>query len=107
MEDKEQPEQVADADVENKPVPVENQEQAIEEVEEASTRFISKGPHVVHDNVTDVYWMKKDSWQDKGKFFNWHEGNDYALTKNIRKIGGFDDWRMPTAEEPRRCMMWN
>ena len=43
--------------------------------------------------------MKKDSWQDKGKFFNWHESRDYADTKNMRKIGKFEDWRLPSADE--------
>ena len=67
--------------------------------EEGPQRFVEKGPHVIHDTETGIYWMKKDSWLDKGKFFNWHEGKEYALTKNIRKIGGFNDWRMPTSKE--------
>ena len=74
--------------------------QALEKPEEEGPkRFVEKGPHVIHDTETGLYWMKKDSWLDKGKFFNWHEGKEYALTKNIRKIGGFDDWRMPTSDE--------
>lgn len=67
--------------------------------EEGPKRFVDKGPHVVQDTQTGLYWMKKDSWQDRGKFFNWHESRDYAEKKNVRKIGGFDDWRMPTTDE--------
>lgn len=67
--------------------------------DEGPKRFMEKGPHVIQDTETGIFWMKKDSWLDKGKFFNWHEGKEYALTKNIRKIGGFEDWRMPTSEE--------
>lgn len=67
--------------------------------DEVSKRFIEKGPHVIYDNETRIFWLKKDSWQDKGKFFNWHESRDYADNKNMRKIGGFNDWRLPTADE--------
>ncbi|GJL79385.1 MAG: hypothetical protein NPINA01_23740 [Nitrospinaceae bacterium] len=62
-------------------------------------RFVEKGPHVVYDTKTKVYWMKKDSWQDKGKFLNWHESRDYADKKNLRKIGGYGDWRLPSIDE--------
>lgn len=72
----------------------------IEKVEdEGPKRYVEKGPHVLHDTETRIYWMKKDSWLDKGKYFNWHESKDYAVAKNVRKIGGFDDWRLPTPEE--------
>ena len=70
----------------------------VERQEEGPKRFVEKGP-VVHDSETDIYWMKKDSWQDKSKFLNWHESRDYADNKNMRSIGGFDDWRLPVAEE--------
>lgn len=73
--------------------------QELVEKEEGPKRFVEKGPHVVFDTETGLYWMKKDSWQDRGKFFNWHESRDYAEKKNVRKIGGFDDWRMPTNDE--------
>ena len=62
-------------------------------------RFVEKGRDVVFDNKTRLYWLKKDSWQDKGKFFNWHEATEFAERKNIRKTGGFDDWRLPNIEE--------
>lgn len=69
--------------------------------DEGPKRFVEKGPHVVLDTKTGVFWMKKDSWQDKGKFFNWHESCDYTDRKNIRKIGGFDDWRLPSFNEAK------
>jgi len=62
-------------------------------------RFVEKGPHVIFDTKTQLYWLKKDSWQDKGKFVNWHEARDYADKKNLRKIGGFEDWRLPSFDE--------
>ena len=72
---------------------------AKEEKDEGPKRFVSKGPHVLLDSKTNTFWMKKDSWQDKGKYFNWHESRDYMEMKNIRKIGGFDDWRIPTIND--------
>jgi len=77
----------------------ESQPEVAEEIDEGPKRFVAMGPHVVHDTETNLYWMKKDSWQDKGKFFNWHESKDYAGKKNIRRIGGFEDWRLPTNDE--------
>ena len=68
-------------------------------VDEGPKRFVEKGPHVLFDTKTNVFWLKKDSWQDKGKFFNWHEAIEYSDRKNLRKIGGFDDWRLPFFDE--------
>ncbi len=67
--------------------------------EKKPARYVEKGRDVVFDSETRVYWMKKDSWQDKGKFFNWHEAVEYSDRKNLRKIGGFDDWRLPSEKE--------
>ena len=93
---KQDPEQEEDL----KPVVAgETQPEVVEKVDEGPKRFVEMGPHVVHDTETNLYWMKKDSWQDKGKFFNWHESQDHAGRKNIRKIGGFEDWRIPTNDE--------
>jgi len=69
--------------------------------EEAPKRFVPQGPQVLLDTQTGIYWLKKDSWQDKGKFLNWHEARDYAETKNLRIAGGFDDWRLPTPDEAK------
>ena len=49
------------------------QVQARPEEDAKPKRFVEKGPHVIYDTKTKMFWMKKDSWQDKGKFFNWHE----------------------------------
>ena len=62
-------------------------------------RFVEKGRDVIFDSKTRLYWMKKDSWQDKGKFFNWHESVDYTDRKNMRRIGGYEDWRLPNEVE--------
>ena len=81
-----------------------NSEDIEKSQEEGPKRFVEKGP-VVHDTETDIYWMKKDSWQDKTKFFNWHESRDYADNKNMRSIGGFNDWRLPVADEAQTLFL--
>lgn len=87
------------AEEETKPAVQDEQSDELEVVEEGPKRFVDYGPLVVHDTVTNLYWLKKDSWLDKGKYFNWHESKDYAEKKNVRKIGGFSDWRLPTNDE--------
>ena len=77
----------------------ENTSQELEKQDEEPKRFIAKGPMVILDTATGLSWMKKDSWQEKGKFMNWHEAKDFAQLKNMRKIGGFDDWRLPLPTE--------
>ncbi|MGP0565881.1 DUF1566 domain-containing protein [Nitrospina sp. 32_T5] len=90
----------AEDEEELKPALREDGEEQLEVSEdEGPKRFVSIGPHVVQDTVTGLYWMKKDSWQDRGKYYNWHESREYADLKNIRKIGGFTDWRLPTMDE--------
>lgn len=82
------------------PQKVEKPEQAaVAKKDDKPKRFVEKGKDVVFDSKTRVYWLKKDSWQDKAKFFNWHEAVEYSDRKNIRKIGGFSDWRLPTEDE--------
>ena len=87
------------ADEETKPVVQNQQTDKPEVIEEGPKRFVEHGPLVIHDTETGLYWLKKDSWQDKGKYFNWYEAKDFAERKNVRKIGGFSDWRLPTSEE--------
>jgi hypothetical protein len=74
-------------------------DQSLVKKDDKPKRFVEKGRDVIFDNKTRLYWTKKDSWQDKGKFFNWHEAVDYSDKKNLRKIGGFDDWHLPNEDE--------
>ena len=79
--------------------PVKDTKQSLAKKDDKPKRFVEKGRDVIFDNKTRLYWLKKDSWQDKGKFFNWHEAVEFADRKNLRKIGGFNDWRLPNIDE--------
>lgn len=86
---------------EDRNLPQKVEQKEIEKKEEGPKRFVAKGPLVVYDTKTGLSWLKKDSWQEKGKFMNWHEAKEFAQLKNVRKIGGFDDWRLPVPDEIR------
>jgi hypothetical protein len=87
------------AEEETKPVVRDAQADDLEVVDEGPKRFVAHGPFVILDTLTGLHWLKKDSWQDRGKYFNWHEAKEFSERKNVRKIGGFADWRLPTSEE--------
>ncbi|GIT65011.1 MAG: hypothetical protein Ct9H300mP23_06380 [Nitrospinota bacterium] len=63
----------------------EKKQELAEKKDDKPKRFVEKGRDVVFDNKTRVYWLKKDSWQDKGKFVNWHEAVEFAERKNNGK----------------------
>ena len=60
-------------------------EQSLAKEDDKPKRFVEKGRDVIFDNKTRLYWLKKDSWQDKGKFFNWHEAVEFADKKTSEK----------------------
>ncbi len=56
-------------------------------------RFIDKGDETIMDNLTGLMWTKDANLGDK---MTWNEFLDY--TKKLT-IGGYDDWRLPSAKE--------
>jgi len=44
-------------------------------------------------------WKQTDALQDTSKWTNWFESLGYIKDLNIKKICGYDDWRMPTLKE--------
>ena len=87
------------AEEETKPVVHDAKTNELVVVDEGPKRFVAQGPLVVQDTKTGMYWLKKDSWLDRQKYLNWHESIEFAERKNVRKTGGFSDWRLPTNEE--------
>jgi hypothetical protein len=43
-------------------------------------------------------WMQEDAWQKEAKWFTWDEAIELANYFNGIKLGGFQDWRLPTEE---------
>jgi len=55
-------------------------------------RFIAYNNGTVLDTKTNLMWAAKDS----GNFITWQEAKYFC--KNYR-VGGYDDWRLPTLKE--------
>ncbi len=58
---------------------------------------------MVRDNVTGLIWeVKTDdgSIHDKDESYTWQNAQDVFIAElNSQKLGGFQDWRMPTVKE--------
>lgn len=58
---------------------------------------------MVRDNVTGLIWeMKTDdgSIHDMERIYGWYSAKIFFITiLNLRKFGGFSDWRLPTVKE--------
>ena len=67
----------------------------------SSLRFAEGDSETVIDVKKRLIWLKKDTWQLTGKWLNWVQTRDYAIELNKSAIGGYKDWRMPTAAEAR------
>jgi len=53
----------------------------------------------IEDRATGLVWQESYSYPEKGKYVDWYEANEYIQGLNEKKIGGFDDWRLPTRLE--------
>jgi hypothetical protein len=66
-----------------------------------STRFADGGDDIIIDVKKKLVWLKKDSWQLTGKWLNWVQARDYGKELNKQSMGGYKDWRMPSAAEAK------
>lgn len=55
---------------------------------------------VVVDPTTDLMWQRGAA----PELMSQQEAEEYARSLNARKLGGFDDWRLPTLEEAMSLM---
>ena len=62
-------------------------------------RFIDNQDGTITDSTTELMWMQEDAWQNEAKWFTWDEAIELANYFNSIKLGGFQDWRLPTEEE--------
>ena len=59
-----------------------------------------KGPDgTIYDSKSSLMWMANDSRLDLEKNITWNEAEEYVNERNARKIGGHNDWRMPSVQE--------
>ena len=54
---------------------------------------------VITDTKMDREWLPKDAYGDLGKWLTFGDTKTYIQTMRGVYAGGFNDWRLPTAEE--------
>jgi len=64
-------------------------------------RFAEGSEHTVIDVRKRLVWLKKDTWQLTGKWLSWSQVREYAKELCLQKYDGYNDWRLPTAEEAK------
>ena len=62
-------------------------------------KFIDNQDGTLTDSTTELMWMQEDAWQKEAKWFTWDEAIELANYFNSIKLGGFQDWRLPTEDE--------
>ena len=68
-------------------------------MEKEKSRFLKSADGIIYDSQTSLTWMSSDSRINLDKEVSWNEAEKYASDMNEKKIGGHDDWRMPSAQE--------
>ena len=62
-------------------------------------RYIINEEHTVIDTEARLMWTRTDSMNDLEKWVNYQESVDYVRNLCEIKLGGFNDWRLPTHDE--------
>ena len=63
------------------------------------SRFLKNEGGTIYDSLTSLMWMSNDSRLDLDKEVSWSEAEKYAADLNEKKVGGHDDWRIPSVQE--------
>lgn len=63
------------------------------------SRFLKRDDGTIYDSLTSVTWMANDSRLDLGKEVSYAEAEEYQKQMNAKKVGGYDDWRIPSIHE--------
>ena len=66
---------------------------------EPTKRFHDNPNSLITDQLLNLNWLPKDSYQDLGRWMNWNELVQYTQTMNSVYPGGHCDFRIPSGEE--------
>jgi hypothetical protein len=65
----------------------------------SENRFVDNGDGTIADNLTQLTWMKNDSYLDLQKFLSYKAAVKYLTKKNEESFAGHSDWRLPNKRE--------
>jgi len=68
-------------------------------MEKEKSRFLKSEGGTIYDSLTSLTWMSNDSRINLDKEVSWDEARKYAADMNDKKVGGYVDWRIPSAQE--------
>ena len=58
-------------------------------------RFIDHGNRTISDACTGLMWQESYAYVETGNNISWYGAQDYISKLNRKKLGGYDDWRLP------------
>ncbi|MFQ5444795.1 MAG: DUF1566 domain-containing protein [Nitrospinales bacterium] len=61
--------------------------------------LVDNGDGTITDPNSGLMWKKTETWLDCHKFYLWKDHKEYVDKVNKEKLGGFDDWRIPSKAE--------
>jgi hypothetical protein len=64
-----------------------------------SERYVDNGNGTITDHRTGLMWQESYAYVDTGNYINWYDANDYTKKLNREKLGGHEDWRLPSRLE--------
>ncbi len=64
-------------------------------------RFEDHNDGTITDHLSNLMWMKNDSWLNLGHLVSWHQANEYVQELNKQKFGGYSNWRIPNGNDAK------
>lgn len=68
-------------------------------MEKEKSRFLKSADETIYDSQSSLTWMAKDSRINLDKEILWAEIEKYTADMNEKKVGGYDNWRIPSGQE--------
>ena len=62
-------------------------------------RFIDQENGTILDVRTGLMWQEGYAYVETGNNISWYDAQDYIKKLNLGKLGGHDDWRLPSRLE--------